>query len=223
MLQGVIFDMDGVLFDTETISWRIEKEVMQEMGYTLTPEMQVQICGASHAQGRKIVLDAFGPEFDYDAYTLTMRERMAEELERDGMPKKPGVDALLAYLKKQNYRIGLASSTRYQTVLHHLKAGGIFEYFDGIIGGDMVPASKPAPDIFEAAAKAIGLPPTRCAAIEDSLNGVHSAAAAGCITIMVPDLIPPTDELRAVAAVVLNSLTEVPAFLEETNRTLASK
>lgn len=206
--------MDGVLLDTEKIAWKIQKQVMDEMGFSVEKNLKDKIMGANHAQIQLVMETIYGPSFNFEKFTEIKRKRIAEELKENGVPKKQGVDFLLQYLKTNNYKIAVASSTQYQTVVKLLKSAQIFSYFDAIVGGDMIQKSKPEPDIFRAAAKEIGISESQCAAIEDSANGVKSASSAGCVTIMIPDLIEPTPELEQLANIILPSLNEVPAFLE---------
>lgn len=215
MLQGVLFDMDGVLFDTEKIYWRIEKELLQDLGLPVKEDLKDKVMGANHTQIRITMRDIYGPEFNFDKFTEIKRAKISKELKDNGVQKKEGVEYLLKYLKNNNYKIAVASSTRYNTVVELLKSADIFSYFDAIVGGDMIEKSKPEPDIFLAAAREIDVAPISCAAIEDSVNGVKSAVAAGCITIMVPDMIEPTAELKQIATAILPSLKDVPTFLEE--------
>lgn len=215
MIDGALFDMDGVLIDSERIAWRIQKQVMLEMGFTAQEDLKDKIMGANHEQIKRTMGEIYGSSFDFEEFTKIKRERTYQELGENGVPKKEGVDFLLQYLKQNHYKIAVASSTRYETVVRLLKSANIFDYFDAIVGGDMLEKSKPEPDIFLAAAKKINIPSTNCVAIEDSANGVKSASSAGCITIMIPDMIQPTKELKSLANIVLPSLKDVPSFLEK--------
>lgn len=214
MLQGVLFDMDGILFDTERMSLNIQNQLLCESGNPGNWNLVMQTCGLNAVQREKLLADTFGPTFDIGYHEEQFRQRMLAQIDREGIPKKEGLDALLQYLQKHGYKMAVASSSRRESVLHHLTAGNILHYFSAVVGGDMVKASKPQPDIYLEAARRLGLNPTMCAAIEDSPNGVRSAAAAGCVTIMVPDLTPPNEELTALAAAVLPSLAQVPDFLQ---------
>lgn len=217
MIQGVLFDMDGVLFDTETYYAQLEHQILREMGHNPPEDLSIRLSGAGPLLVKQILFDLFGAGFDYDYFIATLRESMAEKIRRNGVPKKPGLDELLAYLHTNGYPMAVASSTRIETIRSLLAQAGIEGYFGAVIGGDMVKRSKPEPEIFITAAEALGLSPTVCLAVEDSHNGIRSAAAAGCVTVMVPDLVPATDEMRGLAAAVLPSLAEIPAFIERVN------
>lgn len=215
MLQGVLFDMDGVLFDTERLYIDIGGEVLREMGFAPQRQTLLSTCGVNHEATGRMLTEALGPAFSYSAYSEKLHARMVAYLAQNGVPQKPGVAELLAFLRQNGLRMAVASSSSLQSIQHHLRQCGIEEYFTAIVSGDMVEHSKPHPAIFTRAAGALGLHAARCAAVEDSYNGVRSAAAAGCTTIMVPDLLPPTEEMHRLAAAVLPSLREVPAFLQK--------
>ncbi|MFV0414607.1 MAG: HAD family hydrolase [Oscillospiraceae bacterium] len=215
MIQGVLFDMDGILFDTEKMAARLEGDILQEMGYARpNSALYIEICGAGSRQIQNIFLREYGENFDYAAFMAHVRQAIAEELAEHGVPKMPGLDACLSALTAAGYKLAVASSSQYKTVSHYLENAGIAHYFSAVIAGDMVPKFKPEPDIFIAAAKALGLTPQSCLAVEDSVNGVTSAAAAGCVTVMIPDMLPATPALRQKAAAVLNSLADIVPFLQ---------
>lgn len=214
MVQAVIFDMDGTLFDTEKMSIDIGHQILKEIGTPISQNAMLKTCGTNNSFIRNVLHQEAGPALDYDFYVKCLHKRIQEEIALHGIPKKPGLDKTLQWLSDNDYLMAVASSSDKEHILHYLKAANILSYFSVIIGGDMVPASKPAPDIFLAAANALNLPAQHCLAIEDSPNGIRSAAAAGCITIMIPDVIPANEELSSLSAAVLPSLCAIPPYLQ---------
>ena len=136
-------------------------------------------------------------------------ELMSAHLEKYGLELKKGAKELLTYLNQSKIPAAVATATDYERAEKYLKETGIFGYFDKIICATMVKVGKPKPDIYIYAASELGLEPSECAALEDSPNGVKSAAAAGCTTIMVPDLTEPDEELSRIIAAKAGSLNEV--------------
>lgn len=134
------------------------------------------------------------------------------------LAKKQGVEELLKYLKDKGFKVGIASSTREKIVRRQISEGGLLEYFDQIVGGDMVKHSKPEPDIFLEACGRLESKPENCYVIEDSYNGIRAAHAAGMHPIMVPDLMEPTEEMKSLAEQILGSLCAVQEFLQESVR-----
>jgi HAD superfamily hydrolase (TIGR01509 family) len=214
MIKGVLLDMDGVLINTEHLAGISDVLAAQKMGYTLPEEVARQFVGANEKLCKRIVLGHFGPHFDFERFKGLMLEEMEHQLEAQGGPAlMPGVADTLGWIYQQGLPMCVASSTHTGRAERYLKQARIRPYFTAVIGGDKVPRSKPEPDIFIAAAKALSLPPALCLAVEDSYNGVHSAAAAGCITVMIPDLLPPNDEMRGAAAAILDSMKALPGFI----------
>ncbi len=214
MIKGILFDMDGTLLDTERVAVQAEVEAAAQMGFELSREFAISLCGGNRAQIVNTLQQHFGEGFDTTAFLELSRAKMHEVYANEGMRTLPGVKELLCMLQQQGIPCAVASSSHIDTINHHLKACGIDEYFSAKIGGNMIAASKPAPDIFLAAAEALDLAAQRCAAFEDSYNGVRSAHAAGCFTIMVPDLLQPTPEIKQLCSAVLPSLLEAPALLQ---------
>ena len=133
---------------------------------------------------------------------------------KNGIPVKPGVREILEWLKSAGYAVGLASSTKRESVLRHLKHTGLEDYFSVVVGGDMVEHSKPLPDIYLLACERLGVEPGETYAIEDSPNGIRSAHAAGMCPIMVPDIIAPDEEMGRLSYIILKNLVEVRDFLQ---------
>lgn len=209
----VIFDMDGVIFDSERVYIDAYKKLAPK--YVLTDVDAVQrACmdsiGANRIKTREIFFSYVGHEFDYYAY----REDVQQELNKSEYELKPGVFELFDWLKEKGVRIALASSTREVSVRKSLGHAGLTEYFDQIVCGDMVSHSKPHPEIFLTAAQRLNADPQDCYIIEDSYNGIRAAHAAGAHPIMVPDILQPDEEIREKAEVVLPSLVEVREYLE---------
>ena len=216
--NSVIFDMDGVIFDTEALYIECCKAVADKynMGDDAAVEALCHRCiGVTSIVTRQNILDTYGDDFPIDDY---FEDSSALFKERFGDGKhmiKPGVLELFAYLKQENYRIALASSTRTETLTRELEDAGLLQNFDVVVGGDQVQRSKPEPDIFLKAAEQLEADPGDCYVIEDSYNGIRAASAARMIPIMVPDLLPPTEEMEEKAAVILDSLHDVIAYLQE--------
>ena len=209
---AVIFDMDGIIFDTERLYIESWKAVGEEFGLENVVEMAYKIIGVNETMSRKVFTEYYQGMKDYDL----CRKRLSEVFHSryDGrIPVKPGVREILAFLKEREIPIALASSTRIETVQRELKEAGLYQAFDHIIGGDMIKQSKPAPDIFLAAAQKLGAAPENCYVLEDSHNGIRAAAAAGMHPIMVPDLLEPTDEMQKLAETICPSLNEAIDYL----------
>lgn len=197
MIKAIVFDMDGVLFDTErlyNIAW---KKAAQDypIDYDLDA-LIVQCIGLNHNDTRALFARLLGEDFPTEEYFGRIRPYFQEMIERE-LPLKSGVHEILSWLKANGYPIALATSTSRPSVLSHLTRHDMLDYFDAIITGDMVEHSKPAPDIYLLACKALHTDPADCIAVEDSPNGIRSAFAAGMMPVMVPDQVSPNDELRA--------------------------
>lgn len=215
MIKAVVFDMDGVLFDTESISIKVWKQIGEEMGVE-NIDLAVYGCiGMNRADIIRFFHKHYGENFPAEEYLQNASKRCSEVIEREGLPIMKGAGELLDYLREKGYRIGLASSTRTGRVLEHLKESGLTEYFSVVIGGDMVEYSKPEPDIYLKACQELGVEPGEAIAIEDSPNGIKSSFAAGMRPVMVPDMIAPTPELEKLYWKCCDSLLDVIDVLEQ--------
>lgn len=206
MKQGAIFDMDGLLFDTERMYRDSWKQSAQQFGLVHNPDFPRTVCGSSGAHMREIILQYY-PQVDAKAFADDCILRVERELETH-VPEKTGVRDILQYFKQHGVRVAVASSSKRATVLHNLKQADILSYFDAVVSGDQVTHGKPAPDIFLLAAQQIGCEPENCYVFEDGTNGIRAGAAAGCTTIMIPDLTPPNAQLKQLCAGIYPSLSD---------------
>jgi HAD superfamily hydrolase (TIGR01509 family) len=213
MMQGVLFDMDGVLFDTERISLSVFRSVAAEMGLAVREEWWASLCAVDYETYRASMLEEYGEMFDLTRFDAERAKRFQRAIQTSGLPMKPRLDTLLPRLRQAGYLMAVVSSARRDTVMVRLHRAGIDHYFDAVLGGDYVARNKPAPDIYLAAAQALRLAPSDCFAVEDSRSGIRSAYEAGCVVIMLHDLTPPDDDLRAMTAGVAEDLSELPGFL----------
>ena len=212
-MKAVVFDMDGVLFDTEIVCMKAWMAVAERRGLSGMEEIFNQVIGLNANDSRLIVLKAYGEDFDYPGFRQEAAEFFQKDIRENGLPVKPGVPEILEWLKGSGYKVGLASSTRSESVRSHLKQAEMEDYFSVVVTGDMIEHSKPRPDIYLLACSRLGVEPEQAYAIEDSPNGVLSAHAAGMWTIMVPDMIAPDEEMRRLSRVILKDMTEVMAYL----------
>ena len=206
MKQGAIFDMDGLLFDTERMYRDSWKQSAQQFGLVHNPDFPRAVCGSSGAHMREIILQYY-PQVDAKAFADDCILRVERELETH-VPEKTGVRDILQYFKQHGVRVAVASSSKRATVLHNLKQADILSYFDAVVSGDQVTHGKPAPDIFLLTAQQIGCEPENCYVFEDGTNGIRAGAAAGCTTIMIPDLTPPNAQLEQLCAGIYQSLSD---------------
>ncbi|NLL36883.1 MAG: HAD family phosphatase [Fretibacterium sp.] len=217
MIDAVIFDMDGVMFDTETLNMRAWMEAGTLHGYVVTEEMVHAHIGANVQFTRNLMEKHFGPEFDFDAVRADRIRIAFEDIKENGMPVKPGLVELLDWLRGRGFRTAMATSSERRFVDFYLERSGIRHPFDVIVTGDMVTRSKPEPDIFLKAAEELRTEPVRCMVLEDSYNGIRAARAAGTVPVMIPDLLPPTLEMERLFHVKLDSLKEVAPLIEALN------
>lgn len=212
-VRAVVFDMDGLLVDTETVYCEALTAQALHMGYDLGFEVLKQMIGHSWA-GSTVVLKAhFGPDFD----TELLREGSVErfyELAQAGIALKAGVVEVLDHLDALGLPRAIATSSRRHDVEHHIGGHGLLERFHAVLANGDYPRAKPHPDPYLKAAEALGVDPADCLALEDSHNGVRAASAAGMMTIMIPDLLDPTEEMESLCVRIARDLHEVRELLK---------
>lgn len=208
-MKAVIFDMDGVMFDTELVCMKAWDAVGEEMGVGKAGYMVLKTLGMTAERAIEILQNEFGSDFDARAFKLKGREYSYDYFNKYGVPEKEGLYEILDYLKQKGYKLAVASSTSSDSVHHHLKEKDIEKIFDAVICGDMVEKSKPEPDIYLKACEMLGESPSDCVAIEDSRNGLLSAHRAGMQVIMVPDLWQGEEETDAFLFAKCSSLLDV--------------
>ena len=212
--QAVVFDMDGVIFDTERLVIEFWKEVAKKHNIPNVEHTCIQCLGTNRVRTREIFLENYGADFPFDPYCAEVTELFNTHYKGVPLPTKPGVRELLSYLQEQDIKVGLASSTAQHLVRDEIGTAGLLPYFQTLVCGDMVEHSKPTPDIFLKACEILNADPTKSIAIEDSFNGIRSAHCAGMTPIMVPDQVQPTDEIRTLAFHVMPSLLDVLNWLK---------
>ena len=212
--QAVVFDMDGVIFDTERLVIEFWKEVAKKHNIPNVEHTCIQCLGTNRVRTREIFLENYGADFPFDPYRAEVTELFNTHYKGVPLPTKPGVRELLSYLQEQDIKVGLASSTAQHLVRDEIGTAGLLPFFQTLVCGDMVEHSKPTPDIFLKACEILNADPTKSIAIEDSFNGIRSAHCAGMTPIMVPDQVQPTDEIRALAFHVMPSLLDVLNWLK---------
>lgn len=216
MTDGFVFDMDGVLFDTERLCQRCSSVVAKTYGIgDIIDNLYQQAIGLNRASEKKLFEQVVGRTFPYDEYRDKCSRQIKQVIAEEGIPVKAGAYMLLQYLKTNRYKIALATSTSKESAMSHLEMSKMTEYFNVIITGDMVEKGKPDPEIYLKACKGLEIVPQNAVAIEDSPNGLKSAAAAGLRTIMVEDMIPYTPSLEPYASMSLKSLTDVLELLRK--------
>ena len=211
-MRAVVFDMDGVLFDTERLCQDSWMAVAEKRGLPGMKEVFTQCIGRNANDSKRIVMNAYGEDFDYQTFREEASVWYWDYIEKNGLPVMPGAERLLRWLKERGWIIGLASSTRRSSVLRNLELSGFSDYFSAVITGDMVEHSKPLPDIYLIACRELGVQPEETYAIEDSPNGIRSAYAAGMKTLMVPDMLKPDEEMRRISCRIMENLDQVLEF-----------
>ena len=208
-LRGVIFDMDGLLFDTETLYLEGWHHVGEAMGIPITREAALATTAIADRDAEVLFQARYGPAFTLDKALPIMANWLTEQLTENGMPLKRGARKLVEFLHKKGVPFALGTSNRLEVAEAYLGAAELRHYFDIVVARDMVEAAKPAPDIFLKAADQMGFQPSECLVLEDSFVGVTAGHAAGCRTVMVPDLVQPCDEIRAKTWQVFDHLEDV--------------
>lgn len=197
MIKAVIFDMDGVLLDTEKHFTKAWIEAARDCGIDyFTPELSLRLRSVSSVFAEPLTKELYGEDFPFQEIRMKRREKMKERLKKYGLEKKEGVEKALKELKEKGYKIAVATASDYERASASLKEVGLFDYFgeDSILCATEVEYGKPYPDVYLAACKALGERPEDCVAVEDSPCGVTSAYRAGMKVFMIPDLTQPDEK-----------------------------
>lgn len=210
MIEAVIFDMDGTLVDSESVSVRAWRLTAQHMGIDLPKSLTDSFIGRNATSCFELMVAHVQGDEDLANRIFEQHRVDFEELTSQHLELMDGAREALAALKEMGLPLGVATSTHRDRAIPRLERFGLENEFASITCGDEVSRSKPEPDIFLAAAASLGVAPERCAVIEDSFNGVRAGHAAGSFVFMVPDLVKPTEEITALCTAVLGSLHELP-------------
>ncbi|MGN0473517.1 MAG: HAD family hydrolase [Acutalibacteraceae bacterium] len=213
-MNAVIFDMDGLMFDTERVFVLAWDYAGEKIGIGKAGYMVHKTLGMNTAMSEKILQEEFGDSYDQAEMEKYTNEFLTQYYSENTIPVKKGLYILLEYLKEHNYKLAVASSSLKWKVENHLKETAVYEYFSAIVCGDMIEKSKPEPDIYLKACEALGELPENCYALEDSRNGLLAAYRAGCKPVMIPDLWQPDEELKGILFAKFDDLEQVKEFLE---------
>ncbi len=210
-MKKAIFDMDGLIFDSERIFMRELGIVMEEYGYTLTREHYISTIGITVSAVEQIKRKEFGADYPHEEISKKAAQRLTKLAHEGKLPIKKGIQNLLEELTARGISCVVASSTDTEYVCEYLRTAGLDKYFDNIIGGDKVKGSKPDPDIFIAALD--GTAPEDALVLEDSINGVKAAHNAHIPVICIPDMVYPDEHTRSLALAVVDSADDVAPYI----------
>ena len=214
-IQGVVFDVDGVLFDTERLTQQTWRTISTQMGWPQVGEAYLEFVGQTRTDIFRKMSAMFGEEFPKETFMKLCSACSQARMEHEGVPMKPGVREILSFLQRRGIPTALATSTGRERTERRMEMTGLAPYFSARITGDQVVHGKPDPEIYLRACDALGTAPEHTIAVEDSRNGILSASRAGLSVIMVPDMISPTPELTAMLFQLCSSLSEAQTVLEQ--------
>ncbi len=212
-LQAVVFDMDGILIDSEVLYKKFAVETFKDLGFSLSDELHLSTVGIPGPDGEALVRAAMGETFPYDEFDHIWRSKVAAAM-MEHVPLKPGVREFLTLLDELEIPTAVATSSTHETAHHHLTRADLLHHFSALVTGDQVDNGKPHPEPFLLAAERLEVEPENCLALEDSHNGVRAAHGAGMQTIMVPDLLVATPEMKQLTIAVMDDLSMVKNVFE---------
>lgn len=214
MIKGIIFDMDGLMTDTEKLFLDLWCEIMREREEPEYRDILKHCIGLDHESTRKYINETLGVDFPYMEILQEVGVRSRAYCEKNGVPVKPGLYELLDYLDQKEIPYAVATSTKLDRAKWRLDKIGVLDRLSGLVTGDMVENGKPNPDIFLKAAETLGLAPKDCMVLEDSPHGILAAHRAGCMPVMIPDLKQPDEETKGRLYALLESLYDVPNLIK---------
>lgn len=199
-MQLAVFDMDGLIFDSERMFMEKLDKVMADAGYTLTLESYLELLGMNETACEAVMKKHYGADYPYKEMSAAARELFNEDARKNGLPVKKGIPELLEFLNENNIKCAVASSTGSEFVKEYLRLSGLDGYFGVVVGGDMAERSKPDPDIFLKACALAGAEPGGSVVFEDSENGIRAAHSGGIPVIWIPDMKQNDPEVTALCA-----------------------
>ena len=214
-IRGVVFDMDGLMFDSERIvklSWDVAGE---ELGYGKLGDNIVNTLGFNVDKRKAYFQNKYGETFPFEPFLEHYRAAFHRYEEEHGIPVKKGLHELLKTLKELEIPMAVATSSSHQYAMKNLEREGIVQFFAGIVTGGMVTEAKPSPEIYRKACEGLQISPSYGLALEDSYNGIRSAHAAGMVTIMIPDLLTDSSPVDELLDGKMESLLEVSQWIQE--------
>ena len=214
VIRGVLFDMDGLVLDTEKLYARFWMEACRFYGFPMTYEQSLNMRAANSRLGAQTLHRFFGPEADYQTIRAKRIELMDAFVAEQGVEPKPGIFELMDHLEAHGIPAAICSSSPQDRIREHLSSLGLYHRFAAICSGYDVPWGKPAPDIYLHGAVSLGLDPENCLALEDAPLGIESAFRAGCIPVMIPDQDQPGEETKAMLYAKADSLTDIIGLLK---------
>ena len=214
-IRGVLFDMDGLVLDTEKLYCRFWMEAARHFGFTMTREQALSMRALTHSAAQKNLWDYFGPTADHKTIRAKRIELMDVYIAENGVDLKPGIRELLDYLHKSSILCAITSSSPLERIKAHLAFHGLDTEFDALCSGHNVPNGKPAPDIYLHGAASLGLKPEECLALEDAPSGIESAFRAGCFPVIIPDLDQPSEVTLSRCYAKADSLKDIIDILQK--------
>ena len=216
-IQGVLFDMDGLVLDTEKLYARFWREACAFYGFTMSWEQALEMRAANSRLGEAKLHRFFGTGADYSAIRAKRTELLEAYIDIHGVEAKPGIEELLDFLDAHNIPTAITSSSPTERIRKHLSSLGLFHRFTQICSGYEVPNGKPAPDIYLRGAEVLGLAPEVCLALEDAPTGIEAAWRANCMAVIVPDLDQPTPDTLEKCYARADSLADIIALISRQN------
>lgn len=213
-IRGVLFDMDGLVLDSERLYTRFWMEALRLKGYDVTLEQALQLRSLNREAGQAKLEELFGPGISFPEVRALRIRLMDVYIEEHGIAPKPGIRELLAHLKARGIPCAITSSSPMENITRHLSANSLLDSFDKLCSGYQVPNGKPAPDIYLYGARQLGVDPRECLALEDSPAGIESAYRAGCLPVMIPDQDQPGEKTLPLLYAKADSLADVIALIK---------